>query len=1526
MIVIPFAGYVLLQFPGLQNHMAQRVVSGIGENMNGSIKIDRIAIVFFNKVMAYGISVTGESGDTLASVDKLSVSLSPSELLRGNIRIRRLFLENGCFNLIHEGPGKYSNINRIFNTTPKPDSLKKPFRMPEMTVDEITLRNMAFSLANPHADTAMHNPDCINFRNLGLKSINAKIYRTQIKNNTISCRIRDLSCNERCGYEIRSLNGIFSLDTNETRLNNLLLMDSWSEISAEYISFGYGNIKDFSDFIHKIHIGADLRNSTLDFRSIGVFAQSLSGNDLRLDISGEISGPVSNLSTYNLEADSDSTSVHISAAITGLPDIYNTFFNVTVKRITTTPSNLSDIISKFSRKSFTIKTPLQDMKASLTGIAYGKLSGFYSIGSLSSEIGSIGYEVELKGEKNTGDRLVSSLWIDTLDIGRFLGNRLLGEVSLDAQISSDLHGSSDKSPSARLDRLHISGMSIKDYEYNDITLAGEYRNGRADIRMFSHDPAFPSIFQGIIDFDRQRKSSPERIRVFLDAPYIDLKAMNIVSNGSSAAAGITANADLKLTGSNILGDILLDNISYANDNGRYHIDSIHIHSTLSHNLHNVTLLSPVLKAGYTSSDLPGRLTGRIKTALNNPSLERLIDIDTAGDGTENGFYDFHLRTYDLSKICNVLMPGLHIADSTTIDMTLDKNDILDIRIQSSDIAFNDRKGRGYDIQDFCLLAGNKGPVESILSINRISSGNMIMDNARMYLGEDGDKLLFKLGYNNADTTYMKFSAGISAWKEDTGAIMADIGIDSSLLNIRNHKWELTPAELKIRPRDYSIEGFRLYSGNDSITVNGAISEIPGSMLSLRMSNFDLDLINSFTSSDLDIQGQLTGEADLFDFFTEMGAAMSIEGTDISLKGEKIGRLSILSRRDLSRNRFNLLVNNYIEDRNPINLSGYFIPGRNYLDLKLSLTDLHMPTVSPFFSGIATISDGYISGNIDINGRPNKLMLNSKNCRIDSLAFTPSYTQVPYIINGPVTINSTSVNLDSLMITDPHGSTAILNGNVSHNFFKNIYLDANLSFNNFQVLDTRERDNDKFYGTAYASGRLGISGYTENLLIDARVTTEGRSSLHIPLSSSSSASTSDLIAFTDFSKSNDSGSTSSYISPSTGQQAHSHRSNIEVRASAGISQGTELFIEMNKQLGDVLRCTGNGNVTFTLNPSRNIFDVKGDYTISEGNYHFVLSIQSRDFIIDEGGTISFNGDFRNTNLNVGATYRTKASISTLIADTTSVGSRRNVNCGIRLQGPLTNPELSFSIDIPDLDPITKGRVESALSTPDKIQKQFLALLISGSFVPDEQSGIINNSTILYSNASEILSNQVNNIFRQLDIPLDLGLNYQPGGTNGSWGMFDVAVSYQAFNNRLIINGNVGNRETSSNWAGDFDAEIKVDRQGKLRITLFTRSVDSYSNYLDNSQRSGFGITYQDEFDTFGDFWRNIFFSRKRREQYELLQLQKAEEELEKEAAEANISKEEVLRPRENPINFLDETGMLEYREQEEETEAVKEGQP
>lgn len=121
-------------------------------------------------------------------------------------------------------------------------------------------------------------------------------------------------------------------------------------------------------------------------------------------------------------------------------------------------------------------------------------------------------------------------------------------------------------------------------------------------------------------------------------------------------------------------------------------------------------------------------------------------------------------------------------------------------------------------------------------------------------------------------------------------------------------------------------------------------------------------------------------------------------------------------------------------------------------------------------------------------------------------------------------------------------------------------------------------------------------------------------------------------------------------------------------------------------------------------------------------------------------------------------------------------------------------------------------------------------------------------MLYSNVTSIMAGQLNNIFQKLDIPLDLGLNYQPGETGGD--MFDVALSTQLFNNRVIVNGTIGSRRYSSTsnseLSGDLDIEVKLDKPGTFRLNLFSHSADQYTSFLDNSQRNGIGMAYQREF--------------------------------------------------------------------------------
>lgn len=68
---------------------------------------------------------------------------------------------------------------------------------------------------------------------------------------------------------------------------------------------------------------------------------------------------------------------------------------------------------------------------------------------------------------------------------------------------------------------------------------------------------------------------------------------------------------------------------------------------------------------------------------------------------------------------------------------------------------------------------------------------------------------------------------------------------------------------------------------------------------------------------------------------------------------------------------------------------------------------------------------------------------------------------------------------------------------------------------------------------------------------------------------------------------------------------------------------------------------------------------------------------------------------------------------------------------------------------------------------------------------------------------------------------------------------------------------------------------------MRMNLFSHAADQYSNYLDDSQRSGIGISYQQEFYRFKDIFR-----RKSKEQKEYEKREKERRKAERKEARLN----------------------------------------
>ena len=187
-----------------------------------------------------------------------------------------------------------------------------------------------------------------------------------------------------------------------------------------------------------------------------------------------------------------------------------------------------------------------------------------------------------------------------------------------------------------------------------------------------------------------------------------------------------------------------------------------------------------------------------------------------------------------------------------------------------------------------------------------------------------------------------------------------------------------------------------------------------------------------------------------------------------------------------------------------------------------------------------------------------------------------------------------------------------------------------------ALNTNEAyEENGFYGKAFGTGTVNIDGPLDDIKLTINLRT-GDGAVHIPLSSSSSEKTS-ILTFVDRRQPeyDEFDSLRVNLKPAA-EQKHS---SLGVNVKLNITQSTEVGLDINRSLGDMLKARGTGNVE--INAGADLFDIKGGYNVDEGSYKLALmGITSKDFIINPGGTINFTGDIMQSDLNMTASYRTR----------------------------------------------------------------------------------------------------------------------------------------------------------------------------------------------------------------------------------------------------------------------------------------------
>ena len=1474
---ILFAIALAIQTPGVQTRIADKAARTLSEKIDGDITFEKIHFKPFTTLVLKNIMIIDKSpaydpmDSTAAQID----TFFRAEYIIAKFTLKGLRSENGLhldkatisnaqMNLVLEDSTnshkrKENNLARIFGL--KQSENKKQNDKELFHVRNVELKGFNFRMKNY---TSYKTPlrGGINWNDLDIYDIDIIAQDLQFKGRVMSGDVEHLSFKEKSGYVCNQISGNTKVGNGKTVIKDLRLDDPWSDLKMPLFMMTYDSVKSFKDFIALVKMDAEIEESVVDFRTLTYFSPIQDKNKLVLNVkSGGFEGTVDDFCVKKIQVASTAGGFEgtITGRVTGIPEIEQTSIDAKIDDFKLTSAGLSHFVSQWMRDgSLDLSHMAPGTTFRVTAHASGPLNNLAIETDIRSAIGQVDGNIRLEDliDKTRQLGISGKVSTENLNIGKVIGKDIIGETTMKAIVQAKL-ANDDEALSAAIDSLNVSRLHVHGYDYSNISGSGTLSKDAFDGRITCNDPNLNFMFHGRLGLSPRTQNTIYKFYAIVG--HADLNAMNIDTRGRSDISFRTS-ADFRRTKKgDIYGDISVDNLIVENSDRRSDIGQIKLTSVSKNDTYRMWLKSAFANGTFTGT---APVTDFIKD-LGNITLRReLPSLFADPQYTWSGNrYSLDFEFEKMQDLLDFVYPGLYIADNTTLSTKINDKGRLAGALNSQRIAF----GSQY-LKDLTLnFNNNDGNVSGELYSNEMEIATMkISDNSFRILADD-DHIGIGYTYNNQSELENRGEFFVHGDLERIGKdVTMDVNILPSMLYLNSREWKIQPSHLKVAPDGIQVSSVEFLGDEQRISLHGNVSKTQRDTLTLELDRFDISIINPLLGADFGIRGAATGQAQLTSPLSSKGLLADMICDSTYLAGMPLGVVTLGSRWDEDFERFEITAKNEMAGLSQIDAFGKLTPKNRSLEATANLDRLHVGYAKPLLTNIFSDLSGYISGQISVDGPVDALSVTSNGTVLEEGMLQVAYTNVPYYADGDFHLDDTGVYFDDIKIRDRYTGTGIVSGSINWSNFKDIYFDTRIKANEIEGINLNEKQNKAFYGNLFATGLVSITGPTSTMQMNVDAVTAKTGEIHIPVAAATTSGSTNLLKFTELKK-------DVFIDPYEIMRSKIEKKNtsenkfltyLHINANPDVTA----FVEIDKASGHVL--SGKGNGTLDMSASSDAFSINGDYTLTGGNYKFAaLGLVTRDFEIQDGSSVTFNGDILESTLNIDALYKTKASLSTLIADTTSVGNRRTIECGIEITDKLANPRLGFSIEIPDIDPTIKSRVESALSTEDKVQKQFLSILLYNSFLPDEQSGIFNNSNMLYSSVSEVMAGQLSNILQKLNIPVDLGLNYQPNDKGND--VFDVAVSTQMFNNRVSVNGSVGNKQYSSgseaDVVGDIDIEIKLNRAGSFRLNLFSHSADSYTNYLDNSQRNGVGLTYQTEFNSFRQFLKNIFSSKKKRQE-------------------------------------------------------------
>ena len=339
-VSLPFILYLVLLSSSVQTYLTDKTTSWLKNEFGLNVSIRQINFRPINHLVIEDIYVEDTSGDTLAYIHSLTAGVEQINLKGPELYFSRVVFDSLKFHMQSDSLGKSNLINVI-------DLFRKKDSVVEKKVSNFRLYSHIVALKRSEYVLRKFNPEKtqkINFGDLKLGNLNVEAQPFDLRGDTIIIDIKKLSTIDHCGLKVDNMSTVFCLEPRALKFENFNTMFGQTNVNSEYVRLIQLTDTAFANFENEVSFDVNLFSSDVTTDDLAWFAPELKKLDLKAKIKGKVTGPLSNLYGDNLLIEVlDSTKLHTSLKLRGLPDVENMFFDADIKNLTTSYSQLAQL-------------------------------------------------------------------------------------------------------------------------------------------------------------------------------------------------------------------------------------------------------------------------------------------------------------------------------------------------------------------------------------------------------------------------------------------------------------------------------------------------------------------------------------------------------------------------------------------------------------------------------------------------------------------------------------------------------------------------------------------------------------------------------------------------------------------------------------------------------------------------------------------------------------------------------------------------------------------------------------------------------------------------------------------------------------------------------------------------------------------------------------------------------------------------------------------------------------------------------